>query len=581
MIEGRKINNHLHVSLIFIVLFLIIILSFSPSFFGKNLKYFNVNNKEIFPGYILFTPEYSTETILIDRYDDIYHTWNSNYIQGMSVYLLENGGIVRSCLPFINPKFISGGITGCVEKYDWNSTLLWEFVYSNDQYCLHHDIEPMSNGNVLMVGWEVKSKEEAIQKGRDPNLLPYTEFWPDHIIEVEPNGINGGNIVWEWHVWDHLIQDHDPSKDNYGNVADHPELIDINFGRVPFRGDFNHINSIDYNEEFDQILLSASAQSEIWVIDHSTTTEESAGHTGGNSGKGGDILYRWGNPISYRAGTLQDKMFFTQHDAQWIESGCPGEGNILVFNNGNNRPGQDYSSVDELVPPVDAYGNYYLEPDTKYGPEDFLWSYESDFYANHLSGAHRIESGNTLICNGPFGRFLEVNAEKEIIWKYTNPYPNIYQNNVFKIRHYPSDYPGLINLLYQPIKPNKPNGPTSALINEICTYSTFSTDPQGNQVFYKFDWGDGNNSGWLGPYPSGEEIAVNHSWEISTNCRIKVRAKDEFGYFSVWSDSLDVSIPRIKERSKFCPINLYKFFPNFRNFIFFIEFLLENHIFYK
>jgi hypothetical protein len=209
------------------------------------------------------------------------------------------------------------------------------------------------------------------------------------------------------------------------------------------------MNSIDYNEEFDQILLSASAQSEIWVIDHSTTTEEAAGHTGGNSGKGGDILYRWGNPISYRAGTVFDKMLFTQHDAQWIESGCPGEGNILIFNNGNNRPGQEYSSVEELVPPVDDYGNYYLEPDNKYGPEDFLWSYETDFYANHLSGVHRIESGNTLICNGPFGRFSEVTPEKEIIWKYTNPYPNIYQNNVFKIRHYPSDYPGLMNLLYQ------------------------------------------------------------------------------------------------------------------------------------
>jgi len=577
MINGRKIYNHIHIYLIFILLFLIIILSFSPSFFGKNLKGFSINNKDIFPGYILFTPEYSTETLLIDRLGDVYHSWDSRYLQGMAVYLLENGDIVRSCLPFINPKFISGGITGCVEKYDWNSTLLWEFVYSNDQYCLHHDIEPMPNGNILMVGWEVKSKEEAIQKGRDPNLLPYNEFWPDHVIEVEPNGINGGNIVWEWHVWNHLIQDYDSSKDNYGNVADYPELIDINFGRLPFRGDFNHINSIDYNEEFDQILLSASAQSEIWVIDHSTTTEEAAGHTGGNSGKGGDILYRWGNPISYRAGTYQDKMLFTQHDAQWIEPNCPGEGNILVFNNGNNRPGQDYSSIDELVPPADAYGNYYLEPDTKYGPEDFLWSYETDFYANHLSGVHRIESGNSLICNGPFGRFSEVNAEKEIIWKYTNPYPNIYQNNVFKIRHYTSDYPGLINLLYQPIKPSTPNGPSSALVNEVCTYSTSSIDPQDNQVFYKFDWGDGTNSGWLGPYPSGKEIAVNHTWEIEMSYIIKVRAKDEFGYLSVWSDPLNLNIPRLKERSNYYSINLFKFFPDFKNFIFIIEFLLENH----
>jgi len=63
-------------------------------------------------------------------------------------------------------------------------------------------------------------------------------------------------------------------------VADHPELIDINFGGR--HADWNHLNSIDYNEEFDQILLSSHNQNEIWVIDHSTTTEEAAGHTGGD-----------------------------------------------------------------------------------------------------------------------------------------------------------------------------------------------------------------------------------------------------------------------------------------------------------
>ena len=123
---------------------------------------------------------------------------------------------------------------------------------------------------------------------------------PDHVIEVKPTGPSSGDIVWEWYVWDHLIQDYDPSQHNYGDVEEHPELIDINFGS--YNADWIHTNSIDYNEEFDQILLSSRTFSEIWVIDHSTTTEEAAGHTGGNSGMGGDILYRWGNPHAYRAG---------------------------------------------------------------------------------------------------------------------------------------------------------------------------------------------------------------------------------------------------------------------------------------
>jgi len=123
-------------------------------------------------------------------------------------------------------------------------------------------------------------------------------------------------------VWDHLIQDYDPTRDNYGVVADHPELVDVN-GWVeagksihPF---WNHMNSIDYNPDEDQIVLSVRGSSELWVIDHSTTSAEAAGHTGGRSGKGGDLLYRWGNPETYDAPGSQ--MLFDQHDAQWIEPG--------------------------------------------------------------------------------------------------------------------------------------------------------------------------------------------------------------------------------------------------------------------
>ena len=215
--------------------------------------------------------------------------------------------------------------------------------------------------------------------------------------------------------------------------------------------DLNHINSVDYNEEFDQILLSVHNQNEIWVIDHSTTTQEAAGHTGGSSGKGGDLLYRWGNPQCYRAGGVYDRKFFGQHDAQWIDPGFPGEGNILVFNNGLGRPGGVYySSVDEIVPPVDENGNYFLTPGFAYGPEEAIWMYTAenpaDFYAINLASAQRLPNGNTLICNGPHGIFFEVTPEKEIVWEYLNQEPDLFSNHVFKILRYAPDYPGLENL---------------------------------------------------------------------------------------------------------------------------------------
>ncbi|CAK8718630.1 hypothetical protein KKHLCK_07795 [Candidatus Electrothrix laxa] len=150
----------------------------------------------------------------------------------------------------------------------------------------------------------------------------------------------------------------------------------------------------------DQILFSVRQQSEIWVIDHSTTTEEAAGHTGGNRGKGGDLLYRWGNPAVYRAGSSADQQLFVQHDAEWIESGYPGEGNILIFNNGDGRADGEYSAIMEIEPPVDSSGNYALTLGEAYGPAAPVWSYtaspSTDFYADHISGQQRQPNGNTL-----------------------------------------------------------------------------------------------------------------------------------------------------------------------------------------
>jgi hypothetical protein len=404
---------------------------------------------DAFNGYTLFSPEYSTKTFLIDKQGTIVHTWDSNYLQGLGLVLLENGDLLRTMMPYTNPVFISGGATGGVQLLDWNGTLLWQFNYSNTHHCLHHDVEVLPNGHILLIAWEYKTAEEAVAAGRNPDFLPVGELWPDHVIEVERTGPSEGTIVWEWHVWDHLIQDFDPTKENYGVIQEHPELIDINYGSTDGkeRADWNHINSIDYNEQFDQILLSSHNQHEIWVIDHSTTTDEAAGHTGGHNGKGGDILYRYGNPEIYGAGTVNDQRFFGQHDAQWILPGNPGEGHLLVFNNGQGRPQGQYSSVDEYIPPADENGSYHHEPGSAYGPKDAVWSYTADnpfdFFAGYLSSTQRLPNGNTLICDGDHGFFFEVTPEKNTIWTYQNLFPSPLTNQVFKILCYAPDYPGL------------------------------------------------------------------------------------------------------------------------------------------
>ena len=401
-----------------------------------------------FGGYTLFKPVSYRTAYLIDSEGRLVESWPmiSAGGGGLTPYLLEDGSLIRS-----------GGFGA--RQIAWDGTPVWRYVFEGG--LAHHDIEVLPNGNVLMVAWERKSTPESIAWGRNPALLAEGELLPVLVIEVEPTGPESGDIVWEWNSWDHLVQNFDSSKDNFGVVASHPELIDLNFIEAsrPAGGeaDWHHVNGIDYNEEFDQIVLSIRHFSELWVIDHSTTTEEAAGHSGGNSGKGGDLVYRWGNPIAYGAGDVDDQRLFLQHDAQWIESCLPGEGNMLVFNNGP-RPEGVYSTVDEIVPPVNSLGNYALAPGQAFPPEAAIWTYQAenptDFYSQWISGAQRLPNGNTLIDEGMTGTFFEVTPGGQIVWLYVNPvtedgpvsqgtYISSNSNTVFRAFRYAPDYPGL------------------------------------------------------------------------------------------------------------------------------------------
>jgi len=321
-------------------------------------------------GQIIYAPMYSTSTYLRDGTGSLNHTWSSTFFPGVMVRWLGDGKILRTIRVGVGPG--GGGAGGGVQIVEWDGTVDWDYRYNSDGVLSHHDVQMLPNGNVLLIAWETKSRTECIAAGRNPSHVTTQGLMPDHIIEVKPTGPTSGDIVWEWHVWDHLIQDYDSSKANYGVVADHPELVDINYV-TSSQQDLMHTNSIDYNAQFDQIVISVRYYSEIWVIDHSTTTEEAAGHTGGNSGKGGDLLYRWGNPQAYDRGTSSDRKLFEQHDTNWIDEGFPGEGDILIFNNG---VGRQYSTVDEIVPPVDEYGEYYLAPGSAYGPTAQTWIYQ-------------------------------------------------------------------------------------------------------------------------------------------------------------------------------------------------------------
>ena len=431
-----------------------------------------LNTAAAAPGYTLFAPMSYNVTYLIDNNGELVQSWSSEYRPGLSVYILENGDLLRTRI-IQGQLFQTGGHGGGVEIIDWDGNLVWEFDYFSDQYWQHHDIESLPNGNVLLIAWEHKADASAIANGRNPNMLDGSQqpfgFWPDHIIEVNPES---NSIAWEWHVWDHLIQDYDSSKVNYGVVSDHPELVNLNYPSGPnTSGDWLHINAVDYNAELDQIILSVHHFGEIWIIDHSTTTIEAASHTGGNSGKGGDLLYRWGNPQAYIGGNSNERIFFGQHDARWIEDGSQ----VMVFNNGSGRPGGSYSSIDVITQPIGEDNLYVLDSNGIYGPDTLSWQYTAtplgDLFAANISGAHRLENGNTLICDGPRGHYFEVDSAGSLVWDYVNPVVNtgpLYQgqeiptqgsaqnstlNRTFRVHRYPTDYLGFAGHNLEPTGP--------------------------------------------------------------------------------------------------------------------------------
>ncbi|WP_338409640.1 aryl-sulfate sulfotransferase [uncultured Flavobacterium sp.] len=430
----------------------LLFLIFHLSFYAQTIGLTQHSTGTLDSGYVLFAPTGSTSTYLIDKCGNQINSWPSNYRPGQSCYILPDGTLLRTGNTN-NTTFTAGGKGGVIQKLDWNGVVTWSYTISDATQCQHHDVKALANGNVLVIAWESKTNTQAVAKGRNPFLVG-TTIWSEQIIEIEPTGTSGGNIVWEWHLFDHLIQDYDATKSNYGVINNNPQLININYKAGPAQ-DWIHLNSIDYNPTLDQIVVSSHEFNEIWIIDHSTTSAEAASHSGGNSGKGGDVLYRWGNPQAYNNGTVANQKFFGQHNARWIESGFSFENQIMVFNNGLGRTGGNYSTVEVINPPEDGYTYTATLP---YLPEALSWIYNdgnpNSMYAQNISGAQPLSNGNVLFCNGPSGTFTEINSEGTTLWNYVSPSTNMgvilnqnatpTNNPVFRCSFYPSNYVGFL-----------------------------------------------------------------------------------------------------------------------------------------
>jgi len=442
-------------------------------------------------GYVLLAPLNSKSIHLVDLDGKVAHTWKTSNTPGAATYFLPNGNLLRCGQVDPNPRFHGGGTGGRIQELDWNGKVVWNYDLDNEVLTQHHDVLPMPNGNVLIIAWEYHSKEEAIAHGRMPDLCNDEGLWSDVIIEVKPSRPVGGAVVWMWRSWDHIMQDQDPAKPNFGKLEERVGSIDINVDcrhlpkeeseaerakkeklaremkalgyaggddeDKPKKGakkpaddktadakpaedkdakpapkgpkveaDWLHTNSLDYLPGEDLIVFSTPHLCEIMVIDHSTTTAEAATEKGGKWKQGGKLLYRYGNPRNYGMGEAADRKLFYQHNVQWLPVTKPGELHelrVLLYNNGSERPVNEYSSVEELVLPFDSKTGFKRDEGWAFGPDKPAWSYSEPekFFSPFISGAQRLPNGDTLVCEGAKGRAFQVTSAGKVVWDFWSP----------------------------------------------------------------------------------------------------------------------------------------------------------------
>jgi hypothetical protein len=470
-----------------------------------------INSAETFNGYTLLAAINSQQTYLIDNCGREIKRWDSNYQMGMAAYLSEDGSLYRAGR-IINNDMMMGGIGGVIERYDWDGNLTWQYFCSSTDSVAHHDFKLLPNGNILLLVAYKKSFNDAVANGRDPSLLVDSTLFSEAILEIQPIGSDSATVVWRWDAWDHLIQDFDSTRLNFGVIADHPNRMNINYLGSSIGRDWLHGNSVDYNPQLNQIVIGFRHINEFWIIDHSTTTVESSSSFGGIYQKGGDLLYRWGNPATFNRGTQLNQVLIGQHKVEWIPQGYRGGGNIVLFNNGDNN---GYSIAMEVKPPM-VTPEFYTNAGTNgYGPDLPEWEYTDSsnplFNSGRLSSVKRLPNGNTLICSGQNGYLTELDSLNNITWLYRNPVTstgiisqgNTVQNGVnsiFNASKYSPEYPAFIGKTLVASDPIELNFNLSN-----CEIAHVVNEPME-----EFDWVT------LFPNPSSDELSLDALFPIKS-----------------------------------------------------------------
>lgn len=256
---------------------------------------------------------------------------------------------------------------------------------------LHHDFCRMANGHTMVLGWELVPEDLA---ARVQGGLSGTEHERGIWCDWFRELTPAGQVVWEWHAYEHL------------------DVTTDVIAPLHRRQEWTHANACEVLPD-GNVLTSFRMTNTIGMIDKAS----------------GRFLWKWG----------QNELG-GQHDPNPLPNG-----NILLFDNGwhSRRTPFPGSRVIEVDPHTDSV----------------CWTYETKpgwaFYSSFISGAQRLDNGNTLICEGMQGRLFEVTPAGDLVWEFVSPFfgyearwGNV--NLVFRAYRYSPDFSGFQGKTFQP-----------------------------------------------------------------------------------------------------------------------------------
>ena len=339
-----------------------------------------LNLDQACPGFTLFAPQGGGGILyLIDLEGKVIHTWQMPYSPGNYGYLTNKGTL------FYNGK-ISEKSERFIQRQPWKGGAVLEadwdgrVLWEVRHPDHHHDGIRLRNGNLMLLCL-AQLPQDLVSKirGGMPGTEHNGEMYADYLVEMTTEG----KIVWEWRTWDHL----NPETDCITAIQERRE-------------EWTHGNGIAELPNGD-IVVSFRTISTVIIIDRQT----------------GTIIWKLGAPPL---------------SGQHAPTPLPN-GNLLVFDNGPHR-------LDHPMP-------FSRVIEVELATKQIVWRYqerrESDFFSPRISNAQRLPNGNTLICEGDFGRIFEVTVSGELVWEFVNPYfgegPNGPHNRVFRAYRYSAE----------------------------------------------------------------------------------------------------------------------------------------------